>query len=707
MTTTTGLGPESTLYGLNRRLRKLLSSATIILQEAGSREIPREILSFYRQTAIAELFYDRFIITVAGLQGVGKTTLMRELYDIPKVYLPENAGRGEKLPVVISEHDPQYGCQTWVKRAQMDGETGYRVTDEELSPEEFFRTARQPGEFDLWLELKVPQRHFLRPDRALVLLPGIEETEDQQGREWQLFVQHSLTMATTCLIVFDQTKFAQANNQSLVERLVRDFRAAKPLMALSRSDQWSPEQNAQFRRQVMERFGIGEQEGDRVILTGVGEGYPIEWTGQLVAAIEKYSVIPREYRRNQMQHMEQILSDFAVTLGKIQDELNQYDQMTEAKADADYAQLLRIFDSARATVRRKVAREVRTLVLAHQTTVITEIQNNIAGRSNWRKTIQTILGASFAEQLAFTREVEEAWERPRSSGNSEGGAEETPPLHLTFTLNRRLQALLREQLQEFAERTAAAGPTSTLPTEEQGELPLEPGSVLIRPEIIENLNGYFVIPTDDPGAVPALKEESLRLIPLAILARLNLALIGSGVGVTEKDGKLVLPRLSSELSDQLKLVSMPQRSIVNGMAVIFGLDAVDGTINTVPALLNALGVPATAAATSIGVALTGLASLIYVAGQVTRQVAKQDFKDEDAAILLIRHYGEVYEQRVLDYLDDLLQDGRDRLERRVTQQLHKSKRFERWEALRQALRNVQDHIITTQEEFHGAVAVLG
>ena len=62
-------------------------------------------ISFYRKLFISEILFEKYIISISGLQGVGKTTLIKQIYSIPDELLPENIGRGEQLPILITESD--------------------------------------------------------------------------------------------------------------------------------------------------------------------------------------------------------------------------------------------------------------------------------------------------------------------------------------------------------------------------------------------------------------------------------------------------------------------------------------------------------------------------------------------------------------------------------------------------------------------------
>jgi len=57
----------------------------------------------HNKIALAVLTQERNIFAITGLQGAGKSTLVKRLYGIDSEFLPENQKRGEQLPVLITE----------------------------------------------------------------------------------------------------------------------------------------------------------------------------------------------------------------------------------------------------------------------------------------------------------------------------------------------------------------------------------------------------------------------------------------------------------------------------------------------------------------------------------------------------------------------------------------------------------------------------
>ena len=92
--------PEVFLKSFNNRILELLNSTEIL----DNSEIRKKLQLIYRKLAISERLFEKYIVSISGLQGVGKTTFIKQIYSIPDEFLPENIGRGEQLPVLITEY---------------------------------------------------------------------------------------------------------------------------------------------------------------------------------------------------------------------------------------------------------------------------------------------------------------------------------------------------------------------------------------------------------------------------------------------------------------------------------------------------------------------------------------------------------------------------------------------------------------------------
>ena len=65
-------------------------------------EKAKELENSIRKLKIASLMENKTLICVAGMQGAGKTTLMKNFYGLKGDALSIELGRGERIPVLIT-----------------------------------------------------------------------------------------------------------------------------------------------------------------------------------------------------------------------------------------------------------------------------------------------------------------------------------------------------------------------------------------------------------------------------------------------------------------------------------------------------------------------------------------------------------------------------------------------------------------------------
>src|SRR5699024_3281426 len=145
----------------------------------------------YNKIFMYDMYQDKQLIAVTGLQGAGKTMLVKELFQLPDELFPENNSRGERLPIFISEGDVSKPILSKYVAIQEDKEEIHKVVKEELTSEEFKKYAMNPDEDkDLWLECVVPPKLLRDERKVIVLLPGYEKSKKDFSQKLLDFIVH-------------------------------------------------------------------------------------------------------------------------------------------------------------------------------------------------------------------------------------------------------------------------------------------------------------------------------------------------------------------------------------------------------------------------------------------------------------------------------------------------------------------------------------
>lgn len=235
----------------------------------------------YNKIFMYDMYQDKQLIAVTGLQGAGKTMLVKELFQLPDELFPENNSRGERLPIFISEGDVSKPILSKYVAIQEDKEEIHKVVKEELTSEEFKKYAMNPDEDkDLWLECVVPPKLLRDERKVIVLLPGYEKSKKDFSQKLLDFIVH---MSNFSIMVLNKNTYARKTSNSLLKKIEKKFEGLSPIVALTHGDE-TPEQNESIRNSVIEDMNI--ENSDRVIVTGRSKIIGDQWKQDMVKSME-------------------------------------------------------------------------------------------------------------------------------------------------------------------------------------------------------------------------------------------------------------------------------------------------------------------------------------------------------------------------------------------------------------------------------------
>ena len=171
----------------SKDLRNLEKDCTALLnadlhlgcnENSGIKEAKDKLITSLRKIILAYYMKDtvQAVICVTGLQGAGKTTMMKNFYHIPDGILNVSLGRGETLPIFIRE---KANC----KKPELQAvcirhtEDTYESIEIPMTEAEFAKASGSNGELDaqtsiMYLEVRVPYCHFCREEFAFGSVAG-------------------------------------------------------------------------------------------------------------------------------------------------------------------------------------------------------------------------------------------------------------------------------------------------------------------------------------------------------------------------------------------------------------------------------------------------------------------------------------------------------------------------------------------------------
>ena len=298
------------LQNLENNCFELLNATTGMISgsnEKSMRKSHQNILGALRKIVIANEMMGKGIICISGLQGAGKSTLMKNFYGLSDEYFNIKTGVGEKIPVFICENGECREPEMYaVSLKKQDNGTFIRIKVK-MNAEEF-RNASSGADTNLnimYLELRVPYKHLNNESYAFMLLPGFEKKNDY----WRSLIDFSVKCSDTSIFVFNESSFSKYDNQILLDKIHEKF-GDSLVYAISQSD-ISPDDNDTVKNTCINVMKIPKGEEDRVICVGEYENEidNKRWIVELKKAIEKYCNSIEIARKNCTQYIYEIIED--------------------------------------------------------------------------------------------------------------------------------------------------------------------------------------------------------------------------------------------------------------------------------------------------------------------------------------------------------------------------------------------------------------
>lgn len=298
--------PETRLGALNRSLLDLASALTLVDNEQNG--LLPDCRAVLRQTLVADVLAERHMVAIAGSQGTGKTTLVRNLYQIDREWMLTGRGQGERLPVFVMESsaaaDGPIGRVTRLAQAE-DGGSRNWVTEEVTGPDAWKAALRDDDGDTLLTELLVAPRLFTGADdgrAGVLLLPGYEPESKVNGLWQQLMRQALAGSARVLLVTHNQDLAAGADNKALDDLRAQYLKGVLPLVAVTHCEGIAGDEQKQdeLRATGAQRFGVPAGNVFCTWSLGVTEA-PLAALGKAVSTLSATAGTSRAVHLNRLE----------------------------------------------------------------------------------------------------------------------------------------------------------------------------------------------------------------------------------------------------------------------------------------------------------------------------------------------------------------------------------------------------------------------
>ena len=276
----------------------------------------RELMGSVRKIKLASLMYERTLICVSGMQGAGKTTLMKHFYGLDDDYLNISLERGEEIPVFITEKEDMTADkkpELYAIQIMKDENGEYHQQELEMSPEEFREASKGTNAATLYLELRVPHKHEGNEKTSFVLLPGFEARKSYR----ETLVDFAISSSDAAIFAFDGRLLSQQDNYRHLKELAEKF-GAHIIYAITRSDS-AVDGNAAVRETFMQEMKIENE--NQVVCTGAYAEPEMneEWIRQLDNAIKRYGCTSMRSQENNIDYLKDEIDVIRGKLSEIEE----------------------------------------------------------------------------------------------------------------------------------------------------------------------------------------------------------------------------------------------------------------------------------------------------------------------------------------------------------------------------------------------------
>ncbi|MCK9280227.1 MAG: hypothetical protein M0P71_06380 [Melioribacteraceae bacterium] len=595
------------LHNLISASNKMLSSLIQLHTNDNIEKIKDTIGKLRRRSHIMSLLYDKYIVAVAGLQGVGKSTLIRSLYGYTFETSPfmENQGQGETIPILVTESENAESY--FVHRAvEKDGKISIEILQLK-NKEEFQKLSHAYGKDDLLLEVTVPYKIFNSSNKSFLLLPGFQANEDYLKE----LTFSALRAASNCLILFNQQCYAHKNNKDLIDLLNREFREADPLFLITWSD--NDDSNVELREKVQR--DLGNVEEDRIIRTGI-EG-PKNWKEDVLKSMNRYCIPKDNLLETQNNNINNLIGEYNKLIASIRVELRRADVDEQNREYQQVERVLREFraasDEIKSDLKQDTEETFRLFFERINKNLTNELINQFGGFDGMIRGIKDY----FSKSIKVRKNLEELISRCVRDSNNNNVEDE-----FKIVLNRVANEKWRDH--NIVMNLPTIGNTK-YETEKllSGENGNSEESIPLKEDTINDI--YAILhPEKKDFKFSTDLMFNIRVLPLLILEnfRFNYILAnGSEEGLNVQG-----------INNQKTIIEMyeeNQREVVIGLGALFGLDILEGNGVDLFGLVahnaaNGGSVMAAASFNWILAALAGGGMIIYILDQLNKSVDRHE-----------------------------------------------------------------------------------
>lgn len=646
----------SNIDSLITTLRKIL---TVIVKFDASADKRESVRTALRKLLTIRELHSTYFIAVTGVQGVGKTNIIREMYGLHE-WLTDNPGRGERRPLFIVETD----CET--PSAVGVDDQGKEHTIDPQTLQEALRNFSS-GDAYLLLRLYVPKK-YLGNNLGFLLLPGYEIL-NRTNKLWQEEMKDALKHSLGSILVTNASTMANSTSQRVLDDLVNNVMCGRnPIIAISHTESQEEHENLEIKKTAAETFKVSKDELDKIICTGRGAKGRDAWVSELVKAINSYMDTPEEIYFNRLNELSSLLDDDFDNCASSLEELLVESDIKETSQEILINRILKTFRDSADKYRINYSKKLRE----HSNVYIANAIKNASSKyieteEGWGNKIRSIgnyISLDFSKNDDnYTSLIKNSWV----------GQDTNNPLNITylaltdmasdkFSISKiKNNELNQTDLDERLGYKGEGGINSLFKVEIDADRLNKNIRHLLRSADAEN-NDIMINQGEIKLALefmPTLAMEYMRISQGVMLTKLQ----DSEVSLNDLE-KYSPEKLGEQIANSLPGVAKTTQEVMKTVLAIGAVDfAIDGSfdIATVMAGGSVSGLGAT-----LSIAAAGAIVFAFIGYKTIESINQFDSRKKSFIAMAIKSFADNHIEKNLSYYDEII----DRLENQLKNNLY-------------------------------------
>lgn len=665
-------------------LRKLIRETRVgksIIDE--DEEIRSGLEEVHRTLSVVSMVSDQYLIAVAGPQGSGKTTTMKWLYGIPDGYLPIGGVTGERLPVMIVEHNRDSFKASAYRYKPERGE----INKTPVSKEECLGTAKSPGEDDIAVELKVPSRLFRSENCGFLLLPGVQRKSDVHIR----LARRVLPSAATALVCVNDGLLAGGSVDDEIKSVRDGMTVGNTRLIYGLTKPRGGEKTESAMRTLRNRFEIDEEERVFAIeapdLRDQEHARMPDWGRDLREAIDQHASVPNDQRKAQLDTLRDILDDLDRSLDSLRKNLRRAQAGASQTERNEVRPILDEFDEQVERQRERLDDNLEEALSSYLGPAVERFRDEIQDESLWEKLKNLVRSGSLGKKRDFQHLIRKAWEEARPEG---------PVGAIADGLNATAQQTLSSKrsvprLEGREGRNQHSSPTDLLtPAERRNSAKGQNTDLLLDDETTKDIR--YLISSQKVENPSDQLQKSVRAIPAVALesVRMRLALEIEASSEVESASEEEYREAAGRLTENWKETRESGKGVLKGVAAMLGADyAPDAELDILTDMAATMGGEASMAALGPVVAVIAGG---YGVATVVKTLRQEDMRRDGIGREVFNRISNRTRIEILEKYDRYMEDIRRSLEDRVRERHNLGTKFRDRESIKAKVGSVEKSV---------------